>query len=160
MDASPAFGALGHRAAYRYDHPDPAVLESFANPRPGAEWAVGLLCEEFTTLCPVTGQPDYGRLRIDYVPRDLCVESKSLKLYLMRFRNQGTFHEACANQEADDLVVAIAPAYLRVFGEFNARGGIAIHPLAVRAAEGLGTSERERCRALVEQALGYQRGRP
>jgi 7-cyano-7-deazaguanine reductase len=147
--------ALGHPAEYRFDHPDAGGLEAFPNPCPGGTWAVGLLCREFTTLCPVTGQPDYGSLRIDYVPADLCVESKSLKLYLMRFRNEGTFHEACVNRVADDLVAAIRPQLVRVFGSFNARGGIAIHPLAVRVADGLGAEDERRCRGLVDQCRAY-----
>lgn len=151
------FQALGARAQYRYERPDASVLETFANPRPAAAWSVGLVCEEFTTLCPVTGQPDYGRLRIDYVPAELCVESKSLKLYLMRFRNEGTFHEACANRVADDLVGALSPLYLQVYGDFRPRGGIAIHPLAVRTSPGLGPQDEARCRTLVAQAQACER---
>ena len=150
--------ALGQKTEYRYERPEAAVLESFPNPSPARSWAVSLLCEEFTSLCPVTGQPDYGRLRIDYVPGERCVESKSLKLYLMRYRNEGAFHEACVNQVADDVVTAIAPRLLRVHGEFNARGGIAIHPLAVRVAPGLGADDEGLCRALLDQARSYGRG--
>jgi 7-cyano-7-deazaguanine reductase len=146
--------ALGSPTEYRYDSPDAGVLEVFDNPYPASTWAVVLLCQEFTSLCPVTGQPDYGRLRIDYVPARHCVESKSLKLYLMRYRNEGAFHEACVNRVADDLAEAIAPRYLRVYGDFNPRGGIAIKPLAVRAAPGLDAREEERCLALLAQAAG------
>ncbi len=151
----PETGALGRRATYRYDQPDAAVLEVFANPHPAAAWVVSLLCHEFTSLCPVTGQPDYGRLQIDYVPGPLCVESKSLKLYLMRYRNHGTFHEDCVNRVADDLFLALSPRYLRVYGDFNPRGGIAIRPLAVRAALDLGEAEEGRCISLLAQARGY-----
>ena len=143
--------ALGAPSEYRFSSPGAALLESFDNPRPSADWAVALLCSEFTSLCPVTGQPDYGRLRVEYVPERRCVESKSLKLYLMRYRNEGTFHEACVNRVADDLVDAIAPRYLRVFGDFNPRGGIAIKPLAVREAPGLGAEARESCLRLIAQ---------
>jgi 7-cyano-7-deazaguanine reductase len=149
-----ALSALGHATPYAYEDPDAGVLEAFPNPSPGRTWAVSLLCEEFTTLCPVTGQPDYGRLRIDYVPRDRCVESKSLKLYLVRFRNHGTFHEACVNRVADDLCDLLAPFYLRVYGDFAPRGGIAIKPLAVREADGLDDEGRARCLSLLDQALG------
>ncbi len=145
--------ALGHATAYGYEDPDAGVLEAFANPSPARTWAVSLLCEEFTTLCPVTGQPDYGRLHIDYVPLDRCVESKSLKLYLVRFRNHGTFHEACVNRVADDLYALLAPLYLRVYGDFAPRGGIAIKPLAVREADGLDEGARERCLSVLDQAL-------
>jgi 7-cyano-7-deazaguanine reductase len=146
-----AFSALGAKTEYRYEEPDASVLEAFANPSPSSEWAVSLFCEEFTSLCPVTGQPDYGRLVISYVPGARCVESKSLKLYLMRYRNEGTFHEACVNQVADDLFAVLAPRYLRVYGDFNSRGGIAIKPLAVRASPGLSKKERERCMALLDE---------
>jgi len=157
VDSLSGLNALGTRTEYRYDQPDASVLEAFANPYPGAAWAVGLVCAEFTSLCPVTGQPDYGRLRIDYVPGELCVESKSLKLYLMRFRNEGTFHEACVNQVADDLVAAISPLYLQVYGDFNPRGGIAIHPLALRCAPGSSPGDQAAWLGLVEQARACQR---
>ena len=147
--------ALGSRTEYRYDNPDRSVLETFDNPRPGSRWGVALLCSEFTSLCPVTGQPDYGTLRVDYVPEALCVESKSLKLYLMRFRNHGAFHEDCVNRVADDVFAVLAPRYLRVFGDFRPRGGIAIKPLAVRVAPGLGDDEEARCALLLDQALRY-----
>jgi 7-cyano-7-deazaguanine reductase len=143
--------ALGGRTEYRYDQPDAGVLESFANPSPGSPWAVSLICNEFTTLCPVTGQPDYGRLLIEYVPLQRCVESKSLKLYLMRYRNHGAFHEACVNRVADDLCRQIAPRYLRVYGDFNPRGGIAIRPLAVRPAPDLSAESEAHCLSLLAQ---------
>jgi 7-cyano-7-deazaguanine reductase len=148
-------GALGNPREYRYDDPEASVLETFDNPHPGSTWAVALLCSEFTCLCPVTGQPDYGRLRIDYVPALQCVESKSLKLYLMRYRNHGAFHEDCVNRVADDLCVAISPRYLRVYGDFNPRGGIAIKPLAVRAGPGLTAADQELCLSLLAQAASY-----
>ncbi|MGH9105587.1 MAG: preQ(1) synthase [Acidimicrobiales bacterium] len=151
MGTVPGLSALGASSEYRYDDPDPAVLEPFDNPHPASTWAVSLLCSEFTCLCPVTGQPDYASLRIDYVPAGRCVESKSLKLYLMRSRNQGTFHEDCVNRVADDLCSTISPRYLRVYGDFNPRGGIAIKPLAVRAAPDLDDGEERRCLALLAQ---------
>jgi 7-cyano-7-deazaguanine reductase len=131
------------------------VLETFYNPEPGSPWAVSLLCSEFTSLCPVTGQPDYGRLRIEYVPDQLCVESKSLKLYLVGYRDHGTFHEACVNQVADDLCAKLSPTYLRVYGDFHPRGGIAIRPLAVRPAPGLSHEEEVRCVALLGQVSSF-----
>ena len=151
MSETPAFDALGRKAEPRYDEPNISVLETFANPQAGKDWAVSLDCYEFTSLCPVTGQPDFGRLFIHYVPDQLCVESKSLKLYLMRYRNHGAFHEDCINRIADDLVTVMAPLYLRVFGDFRARGGIAIRPLALRLAPGLAADELGRCRELVAQ---------
>lgn len=142
---------LGSPTGYQYDHPSAGILEAFANPRPGSPWVVGLDCAEFTALCPMTGQPDFGRVHIHYVPESSCVESKSLKLYLGAYRNHGAFHEDCINRIADDLVTTIAPRYLRVFGDFRARGGIAIRPLAVRVADGLAAAELDLCRALVAQ---------
>jgi len=142
---------LGAPTGYRYDHPDAAILESFANQHAGSPWVVGLDCAEFTSLCPVTGQPDYGRIHIHYVPGARCVESKSLKLYLGAYRNHGAFHEDCVNRIADDLVAVIEPRWLRVFGDFAARGGIAIRPLALRFAPGLSDDERAACVELVAQ---------
>jgi 7-cyano-7-deazaguanine reductase len=154
---APRLAALGNPTEYRYDSPDANVLETFENPYPTSEWVVALLCDEFTTLCPVTGQPDYGRLRVEYVPARLCVESKSLKLYLMRYRNEGTFHEACVNRVADDLSTSLSPRFLRVYGDFKPRGGIAIKPLAVRKAPDLPEAEEAACLALLSQAAICER---
>jgi 7-cyano-7-deazaguanine reductase len=156
-EGAPALGALGARTTYAYDSPRADVLEVFPNPRPGALWAVSLACLEFTALCPVTGQPDYGQLHIDYVPGERCVESKSLKLYLMRYRNHGAFHEACVNQVADDLAGVVVPRYLRVFGDFAPRGGIAIKPIAVREAPDITDVERDRHLRLLSQASDLAR---
>jgi len=145
---------LGARTAYHYDEPSAEVLEVFQSPARQSEWAVSLECAEFTSLCPVTGQPDYGRLYVDYVPDGLCIESKSLKLYLMRYRNHGAFHEQCVNQVADDIASRARPLYLRVFGDFNPRGGIAIKPLALRASPGLDAAGTARCLALLDQVAG------
>jgi 7-cyano-7-deazaguanine reductase len=126
---------LGHNpTTYRYQNPEASMLEVFDNPHPSSAWLVGLECTEFTSLCPLTGQPDFGRIHICYVPDRFCVESKSLKLYLVAYRNHGAFHEDCVNRIADDLAQRTAPRYLRVFGDFNVRGGIAIRPLALRTA--------------------------
>lgn len=128
--------ALGSaRTEYHFDGPDAGLLEAFPNPRPGAAWIVGLDCAEFTALCPVTGQPDFGRILVDYVPDERCVESRSLKLYLFSYRNHGGFHEDCVNRIADDLAALLEPRALRVRGDFNVRGGIAIRPLAMRWGE-------------------------
>lgn len=100
-------------------------LETFPNPKPERDYEVSFDCPEFTCLCPLTGQPDFATFRIRYVPDKLCVELKSLKLYLWSFRNEGHFHEAVTNRIADDLLAALAPRSLFVEGEFNVRGGIA-----------------------------------
>jgi 7-cyano-7-deazaguanine reductase len=99
-------------------------LETFASPRPGRPFEIVFESEEFTCLCPMTGQPDFAKLRITYQPDQLCVESKSLKLYLWSFRNEGAFHETVTNQILDDLVVATKPQWMRVEGDFLIRGGI------------------------------------
>jgi 7-cyano-7-deazaguanine reductase len=140
---------LGSAATqYRYDRPEASMLEIFDNQHPTSAWLVGLECTEFTSLCPVTGQPDFGRIHICYIPDRLCVESKSLKLYLLAYRNHGAFHEDCVNSIADDLVERIAPKYLRVFGDFNVRGGIAIKPLALRTAAH-GADEQRHYQSLI-----------
>jgi 7-cyano-7-deazaguanine reductase len=99
-------------------------LETFANPRPGRDYHIAFECPEFTCLCPMTGQPDFATISIDYVPDALCVELKSLKLYLWSYRNEGAFHEAVTNQICDDLVTALAPRSITVIGKFWVRGGI------------------------------------
>lgn len=136
-------------SSYRYDNPEAAMLESFVHGQTGTEWVVGLECGEFTSLCPVTGQPDFGRILIHYVPGRLCVESKSLKLYLGAYRNHGSFHESCVNQIADDLATAISPRYLRVFGDFHARGGISIRPMAIRVDASLSPGDQQECADLI-----------
>ncbi len=100
------------------------TLETFANPRPERDYTIRIRIPEFTCLCPKTGQPDFATLYLDYVPDRLCVELKSLKLYVWSFRDQGTFHEAVCNEILDDLVRATSPRYLRLRTEFNVRGGI------------------------------------
>jgi 7-cyano-7-deazaguanine reductase len=129
--------------------PEASMLEVFDNHHRSSRWLVGLECTEFTSLCPMTGQPDFGRVHIHYVPDRLCVESKSLKLYLFAYRNHGAFHEDCINRIADDLAERITPRYLRVFGDFNVRGGIGIKPLALRTATELGADEERHCVALL-----------
>ncbi len=100
------------------------TLETFANPRPGRDYEIRFDCPEFTCLCPKTGQPDFATIRIRYVPGKLCVELKSLKLYLWSFRAEGHFHEDVTNRILDDLVAATAPRRMTVEGDFLVRGGI------------------------------------
>ncbi len=104
--------------------PDEAQLEIFPNQRPGRRYWITLNCPEFSSLCPVTGQPDSAKIVIRYVPNQVCVETKSLKFYLASFRNQPAFNEEIVNRILDDLVAAMAPAELVVRGEFAPRGGI------------------------------------
>jgi len=114
--------------------PDRARLEAFDNTHPDRDYWVTFDCPEFTSICPVTGQPDFGHITIRYVPDKRCVESKSLKLYLFAYRNHGAFHEEVVNRILDDLVRKIKPRRAAVRGEFRPRGGIAIAVDAVYPA--------------------------
>jgi len=116
---------LGHRSALP-ESPDTAVLDTVPNPHPGLLYAVRFTCPEFTSLCPVTGQPDFAHLVIDYVPEAKILESKSLKLYLGAFRNHGAFHEDCTLSIARRIVSALTPMWLRISGYWYPRGGIPI----------------------------------
>ena len=108
----------------------PSLLEAFENKHPENDYLVTLDCPEFTSLCPKTGQPDFGHIIIRYIPRVKMVESKSLKLYLFSFRNHGDFHEDCVNIIMKDLCALMDPKYIEVEGLFNPRGGISILPFA------------------------------
>ena len=99
-------------------------LETFDNPNPGRDYSIRIEIPEFTCLCPKTGQPDFATLNLEYVPAALCMELKSLKLYIWSFREEGAFHEAVTNQILDDLVRATAPNFMRLTAEFNVRGGL------------------------------------
>ena len=117
----------------RTNYPDdyaPQVLETFQNKHPENDYLVTLTCPEFTSLCPKTGQPDFGKIIISYIPREQMVESKSLKLYLFSFRNHGDFHEDCINIIMKDLIRVMDPKYIEVRGDFMPRGGISIIPFA------------------------------
>jgi 7-cyano-7-deazaguanine reductase len=116
---------LGRRARLPAS-PDEAVLDTVANPHPGHDYVVRFACPEFTALCPLTGQPDFAHLVIDYVPDARILESKSLKLYLGSFRNHGAFHEDCTLAIAHRLVLALSPRWLRIAGYWYPRGGIPI----------------------------------
>ena len=120
---------LGRRTDYRSDYA-PEVLESFPNKHPERDYFVKFNCPEFTSLCPVTGQPDFANITISYVPDGRLVESKSLKLYLFSFRNHGDFHEDCVNVIMKDLIRLMSPKYIEVWGRFTPRGGLSIDPYA------------------------------
>jgi 7-cyano-7-deazaguanine reductase len=116
---------LGHRTRLP-QNPDGAVLERVLNPQPGTHYLVRFAAPEFTSLCPMTGQPDFAHLVIDYIPRDWIVESKSLKLFLGSFRNHGAFHEACSMTVAQRLVQTLEPVWLRLGAYWYPRGGMPI----------------------------------
>ena len=100
------------------------ALVTFPNPSPGRDYVIRHTCPEYTAICPVTGQPDFGTIVVRYTPDRRCVELKSLKLYLWSFRNEGAFHEAVTNRIADDLIKLLDPRFLEVVGDFYVRGGI------------------------------------
>ena len=100
------------------------ILETFANSYPGRNYQIEIICPEFTSVCPKTGQPDYGTMTIRYIPKEKCVELKSLKFYMQRFRNEGIFYENVTNRILDDLVAVIEPKWLELTAEFTPRGGI------------------------------------
>ncbi len=108
----------------------PEILETFTNKHPENDYLVTFNCPEFTSLCPKTGQPDFARIVINYIPNERMVESKSLKLYLFSFRNHGDFHEDCVNIIMKDLIKLMDPRYIEVRGIFTPRGGISIYPFA------------------------------
>ena len=121
--------ALGKQTEYRQDYA-PEVLEAFENKHPDNDYWVRFNCPEFTSLCPITGQPDFAEIRISYIPDRRMVESKSLKLYLFSFRNHGDFHEDSVNQIMKALIRLMAPKYIEETGIFTPRGGISIYPYA------------------------------
>jgi 7-cyano-7-deazaguanine reductase len=121
--------ALGRDTDYLDDYA-PEVLETFENKHPDNDYWVQFNCPEFTSLCPITGQPDFAEIKIMYLPAERMVESKSLKLYLFSFRNHGDFHEDCVNIIMKDLVRLMQPKYIEVVGLFTPRGGISIYPYA------------------------------
>jgi len=118
---------LGQHTKYKQDYA-PEVLEAFENKHPGNDYWVTFNCPEFTSLCPITGQPDFATIHIHYIPDVKMVESKSLKLYLFSYRNHGAFHEDCVNIIMKDLIELMNPKYIEVVGLFTPRGGISIYP--------------------------------
>src|SRR5229473_1907288 len=114
------------------------TLTTFPNPRPERDYEIAISCPEFTSVCPMTGLPDFGEIRIVYVPDARCVELKSLKFYMIEFRNRGIFYENVTNQILDDLVAVLGPRRITVVGDFSVRGGIKTVVSATYEAHGLG----------------------
>ena len=148
--------ALGAKTKYRMDYA-PEVLETFNNKHTDNDYWVRFNCPEFTSLCPITGQPDFAEIRISYIPAEKMVESKSLKLYLFSFRNHGDFHEDVVNVIKDDLVELMEPKYLEVRGMFYPRGGISIYPFANWAHPRFGYQDIAQ-RRLFKQLSDLDRG--
>ena len=118
--------SLGKKTSYNYDSPNKKILEKVSNPHLDLDYVVRFSSPEFTSICPITGQPDFANIVIDYVPSKEIVESKSLKLYLVSYRNHGAFHEDCTIQIAKDIIATIKPKWLRIQGFWYPRGGIPI----------------------------------
>ena len=116
-------------------------LDTFINPEPGRDYTISIKLPEFTCLCPVTGQPDFATLHIRYIPDQLCVELKSLKLYIWSYRDEGAFHEAVTNQILSDLVTAVSPRYMKLTADFNVRGGMYTSVTAEHKKENWHSSE-------------------
>jgi 7-cyano-7-deazaguanine reductase len=146
---------------YHFEY-DPGLLEGFPNKTPGKIQWVSFVCGEFTSLCPVTGQPDFGKIFINYIPDRKMVESKSMKLYLFSFRNHGAFHEDCVQNICDDLMALLKPRYLEVIGEFSPRGGISIYPFASghNGEKRFAELHRERLTAYSPGKFSVRLGRP
>ena len=117
------------------------TLETFPNPRPERDYEIQIHCPEFTSVCPMTGLPDFGEIRITYVPDARCVELKSLKYYMVEFRNKGIFYEHVTNQILDDLVATLQPRRMTVVGDFSVRGGIKTVVTAEYSKKGSGIGE-------------------
>ena len=139
---------LGNKTKYSMDYA-PGVLETFENKHPDNDYFVKFNCPEFTSLCPITGQPDFATIYISYIPDKLMVESKSLKLYLFSFRNHGDFHEDCVNIIMKDLIRLMQPRYIEVWGKFTPRGGISIDPYCNYGKEGTAFEDMAKQRLLL-----------
>jgi 7-cyano-7-deazaguanine reductase len=144
---------LGESTSYEMTY-NPNLLESFQNKNPKAKAWTSLVCTEFTSLCPKTGQPDFAKIYINYIADEKMVESKSLKLYLFSFRNHGDFHEDCVQTICDDLFKLMKPFYLEVVGEFTPRGGIAIFPWSAKSS-----SQSEFIKLLSDRRANYAPGK-
>src|SRR5215213_6707098 len=132
------------------------AIETFPNPRPGRGYEIAIRCPEFTSVCPKTGLPDFGEIRINYVPDQRCIELKALKYYMLDFRNRGIFYEAVTNQILDDLVAVCAPKRMTVVGDFSARGGITT---TVTASYERGASPNSQLPTTKSQGKSLERAR-
>ena len=144
--------ALGRETEYLNTY-SPEVLETFENKHQSNDYWVQFNCPEFTSLCPITGQPDFAEIKIMYIPEKRMVESKSLKLYLFSFRNNGDFHEECVNIIMKDLVKLMDPQYIEVIGLFTPRGGISIYPYANYGRPGTKYEQMAEQRMLSHQVI-------
>ena len=146
---------LGRPTPYTFNY-TPEVLEAFDNQHPDRDYWVQFNCPEFTSLCPITGQPDFAEIRILYIPDIKMVESKSLKLYLNSFRNHGDFHEDCINIILNDLVELMHPRYIEVTGIFVPRGGISIYPYVNYGKPGTKYEQLAEQRLAAYRPIGHE----
>ncbi len=140
--------SLGKKIDYDYNY-NPSLLEKFNNKHVENDYFIKFNCPEFTSLCPITGQPDFATIYISYIPDLYCVESKSLKLYLFSFRNHGDFHEDCVNIIMKDLIKLLNPRYIEVWGKFLPRGGLSIDPYCNYGKEGTKFEEMAKTRLFM-----------
>jgi len=138
---------LGKKINYEFDY-NPDLLERFTNKHQDNDYFIKFNCPEFTSLCPITGQPDFATIYISYIPDEYCVESKSLKLYLFSFRNHGDFHEDCVNIIMKDLIKLLNPRYIEVWGKFLPRGGLSIDPYCNYGKKGTKFEEMQKIRLM------------
>ena len=146
------FKSLGSKRTKLPTKPDAKILETFQNQHRKSLYLVPLVCHEFTSICPITGQPDFAKFEIVYVPSIKMVESKSLKLYLYSFRNHGEFHEDVTNRIFNDLWKLMQPKFMRIIGDFNVRGGIAIKPLVQKFADDVKDANHKQ---ILEMLFGW-----
>ncbi len=140
--------SLGGPSKYRFDAPDASILEAFPNRYPNRDYVIQFEHPEFTSLCPMTGQPDFATIIVRYVPNEKCVESKSFKLYMAAYRNHGSFMESLTNKIADDLISVLAPRRMTVDGLFNVRGGTSISVRVEHMDEKLSAKQRDALKEL------------
>jgi len=149
MPKTPAITLLGNKKAQMPQQPSAAKLETF--PNAAGEILIPFICNEFTAICPITGQPDFAKFEILYIPDRLCVESKSLKFYLNSYRNHGAFHETLTREIANEILQAVQPKFLRVWGDFSVRGGISIKPLVLEWGKKTSSTEKQKFNEMIEQ---------
>lgn len=137
-----ALTLLGNSQAALPKSPQRSTLEAFPSPNPQRDYSIRIDCPDFTSLCPVTGQPDFAEIIVDYIPNDRCIETKSLKLYLASYRNVHSFNEAVINRILDDLVAVCDPRRMRIEGRFVARGGLALNVTAEHPQAEVGSTRR------------------
>ncbi len=139
----------GGETCYNYDSPSSDILEVFPNNFPGRPYLISIEFPEYTSLCPVTGQPDFANIIVEYIPNEVCVESKSFKLYMGSYRNHQSFMETITNNILDDFVARLSPLWMRVKGIFSPRGGTALHVFAEHYDEE--NEQYERVREIVRE---------